>query len=203
MSREQELKYQLPCGVSPEMIFAHPAVAPLLCGKVQHIEMHSTYFDTPLRALQARRAALRIRSENERRVVTLKTAQQGDGALSTRGEWEVAAPDIAAGIALLARAGAPADILQTLAGQALCVIAQFSFTRHCAPVRMHALRATLCVDLGFLSPDGLKKAPLRELELELSEGEISSLRALGDTLAEAFSLTPEPRAKLCRAQEVL
>ena len=97
----------------------------------------------------------------------------------------------------------PADILQTLAGQALCVIAQFSFTRHCAPVRMHTLRATLCVDLGFLSPDGVNKAPLRELELELSEGEISSLRALGDTLAEAFSLTPEPRAKLCRAQEVL
>lgn len=51
-------------------------------------QLDNTYFDTPDHALTGARVALRIRRDGERYIQTLKTAGDGRGGLSVRGEWE-------------------------------------------------------------------------------------------------------------------
>lgn len=200
MSCERELKYQLPIGCDSQDIFSHPCILPYLSGKTQKITMHSTYFDTRSGALGAMKSALRLRLENELPVVTLKTVLSINGAFSKRGEWEVSARSIAEALPQLAQAGAPGEILRELTGKELCVTAQFSFIRECVLLQCGDFSAHLCVDIGYLSPDGIVKTPLREVELELVSGDVNAMCAKGEALRAAFSMCAEPRSKLCRAR---
>ena len=52
--------------------------------KLREIHMRTTYFDTADGALSERRWMLRVRQENEKSVVTMKTPGEG----YVRGEWE-------------------------------------------------------------------------------------------------------------------
>lgn len=200
MSYECELKYLLPEKYRPADVFSHPAISPYLTGEIQTIAMHSTYFDTQDHALEKRRAALRLRLENGAPIVTLKTMISTEGALSKRGEWEVSARSVSDALPQLAQAGAPPEILAMLAEDALCITAQFSFVRECAHLHSPDFSAHLCVDIGFLSPDGTQKTPLREVELELADGDADALAAKGNALRAALEMRCEPRSKLCRAR---
>ncbi len=199
MASEIELKYALPYGLSPDEIFS--SVSGLICGDIKTIEMHSIYFDTKENSLANSRTSLRLRRENGECVVTVKTPKQSNGALASRGEWQVKAESISSAIPLLSKTDCP-EIIFKLSENELIIVAEFSFTRKLAYIKTDSFEAELCVDIGYLSPDGKLKMPLSELEIELKSGDVSSLCAFGDELCAKFSLKPERMSKLTRARNL-
>ncbi len=199
MANEIELKYALSEKIAPEQVFS--TVSEYIIGEIKNIEMHSKYFDTKNNFLYLSRASLRLRRENDKSVVTVKTPKGADGALSHRGEWQVEAESIADALPHLEKEGCPEHVL-TLAKEELCIVAEFCFTRRCAHIKTNRFEAELCVDIGYLSPDGVKKAPLYEVEIELISGDVAALCKFGEDLSKRFSMRSETLSKLTRARNL-
>lgn len=199
MASEIELKYALPYDLSPEDIFS--SVSDLIYGEVETIEMHSVYFDTKDSLLANSCTSLRLRRENDISVVTVKTPKSSDEALASRGEWQVEAENISSALSTLSETDCP-KIIFTLSEDALLVVAEFCFTRKMAYIKTDSFEAELCVDIGYLSPDGKLKTPLNELEIELKSGDVAALCAFGDELCSKFNLKPERLSKLTRARNL-
>ena len=199
MASEIELKYALSQDLTTEDIFS--SVSDFFCGEIKTLKMHSIYFDTKDNLLATSRTSLRLRRENDLSVVTVKTPKSSDGALASRGEWQVEAESVPLAISLLSETDCP-EIIFKLSEEDLIVVAEFSFTRKMAYIKTELFEAELCVDIGYLSPDGVLKAPLNELEIELKSGNISALCAFGNELCSKFNLKPERLSKLTRARNL-
>ena len=66
-------------------------------------------------------------------------------------------------------------------------------------LRTGGAEAELALDYGQMSAGG-KSAPLCEIELERKGGSEEWFLALGQALAQEFSLKPQPLSKLARAR---
>ena len=197
MSKEIELKFSMPESLCANDVFGSIG----LDSEIREIKMKSTYFDTKNNLLGYTKTSLRHRMENDVSVFTVKTPISGSGALAQRGEWQVEAKTLDEALPKLLAQGVPADII-AISKTPLVTVAEFEFSRQCGVLKTDSFSAELCVDIGYLSPDGVKKAPLREIELELISGEITALCAYGEELKERFSLVPQTLSKLARARNL-
>lgn len=169
-----------------------------LCGPWREIKMETTYFDTPSRALSARKWMLRRRSEGGRSVVCLKVPLEHH----LRGEWEIAAACIDAGtLQGLAEAGAPAELLP-LCAEGLIPVCGAEFLRRAAMLHFpDGSRAELAGDQGVLR-GSVQKLPFTEVELELYGGSPAAMQALADELCRRYGLYEEPLSKFARAKRL-
>ena len=193
----KETEYKLAVGDLQllDCILCSRMVMEKLCAPYAYIRMRTTYYDTEDGFLAQRRWMLRLRTEDGRSVVTMKTPGEGH----TRGEWEVESGYLDEALPALAKLGAP-EAIGRLAAAALLPVCGANFTRITAPLRLsEKTSCTLCGDLGDLTGGG-KKALLCELELELQAGEEADVQAFAKTLAERFHLHEQPRSKLQRAR---
>lgn len=197
MSCEIELKYNLPENLTETDVFA-AADNP---SPIEEIKMVCTYLDTEENTLGKTMASLRHRIENDRSVFTVKTPGTEKGAYAERGEWEVEAECLNDALPLLLSAGVDEYIIEN-AKNPLVTVAKFEYVRKCAKVGNDRFSAELCVDMGYLSPDGIRRIPLREVELELIDGDPAALFEYGAALEAKLSLTPEHRSKLFRARNL-
>lgn len=160
-----------------------------------YIRMQTTYYDTADALLEKNRWMLRLRTENERSVITMKTPAEGH----TRGEWEVEGAYLDEALPQLAALGAP-EAVGTLDAQQLLPVCGARFTRITADLRLSAQTVcTLCGDVGELTGNG-KTALLCELELELSSGAEEELASFAQTLMEKYQLAEQPLSKAQRAR---
>lgn len=166
----------------------------------------NTYFDTADMRLAARRAGLRVRELEGRRIATVKTAGQVRDGLHERGEWEVELGPEAGG----ARPEQwPESEARTLAieltgGAALLPIVRVrTLRRNLYVFRGEALAAELSLDDGAIEAGG-RELPFCELEIELRPGGYrADLAALAELLGRHTALAPEDRSKLARGLELL
>jgi len=86
--REVELKLFVPAA-SIDHLWANPWLIAQAIGPLRVARLDNRYFDTPDRALAQRRMALRLRRSGRQWLQTLKVADADEGALSSRGEWEM------------------------------------------------------------------------------------------------------------------
>lgn len=200
MGKEIELKYSIPETCSINEILSHELIGPFISG-ISEIFMQSTYYDTRDSLLGKKRITLRRRRENDTMVYTVKTPVSSNGALSSRAEWNVHAGSFEEAICELKKAGCPAEIL-ALSEKDLCVVASFEFVRKTAKLCYNNFTGELCIDRGYLSPDGVLRAPLYELEIELSDGNPDNLCAYGNKIMSALSLCPEYLSKQARARNL-
>ena len=195
---ETELKYACPSGEILTKILTDPALLPRFTGQVERIQMQTAYYDTPSRALRARRWTLRLRQENERTVAACKTAGAQQGALTSHGEWEVNAQTIAEALPALAAAGAPEELL-TLTAEGVEQTCAAAFLRRSVTLALDGgTLAELSCDLGELAGPTQREA-LCEVEVELKAGPLEPMLAFGEQLAAQWGLSPESRSKLARA----
>ena len=160
-----------------------------------YIRMRTTYYDTEDGFLEKRRWMLRLRTENDRSVVTMKTPGEGH----TRGEWEVESDYLDEALEKLAALGAPQE-LTAMQPDTLAPICGASFTRITAELRLSEDAACMiCGDVGELTGGG-KSALLCELELELKHGNEAELTAFAQKLMETYHLSEQPLSKLQRAR---
>ena len=156
------------------------------------IEMETTYYDTFDGKLRNLRWMLRRRMENGRSICTLKTPGQGDH----RGEWEVEAPGIMAGVPALCRDGAPMELM-ALCVSGLTEVGAARFTRQALLLEIPGAKLELALDRGVLVGRG-RETPLLEIELELKEGSEEAVEAFARDFAHRYGLETEPRSKFAR-----
>lgn len=185
-------------GVEYELKFAstadqQEAVRELMPDECRHLQMRTTYFDTPDGGLSQRKITLRLRQENDATVCTLKTPLADGG----RGEWECECENILRGIDELCKLGAPAELADWTAGGVMEVCGA-AFTREAYEVQAGETRLEIALDQGILTGGG-RSQPLCEIEVELKNGTMDAANRFAADLALAFGLQPEARSKFQRA----
>lgn len=192
MGRELEVKY----AASEDALarIAQDAAVLRLAVSEETIPMETTYFDTPLGALSAKKWMLRVRREGTRGVVTMKTA--GDGRV--RGEWEYEGDTVNDAAKRLCALGAPEELREILRAQPIPVCGA-KFTRRALRLRFpDGSEAELALDSGVLFR-AERQSPLCEMELELKRGAETAMLELAEQLAKAYDLLPERQSKFVRA----
>lgn len=189
MGREFELKYQGDPHKIEEIQKKY--------GSFSSIQMKTVYYDTITRDLSARRWMLRLRRENGISLCTLKTPLP-DGS---RGEWEVEADTIQAGIKKLCKLSVPSELAH-LAKDGLEEVCGASFIRQAKTILLDGVTVELALDQGVLTGSG-KALPFAEVEVELKEGSEAAATAFAVSLAQEFGLVPQPKSKQQRALELV
>lgn len=112
----KETEYKLAVGDLQllDCILCSRMVTEKLCAPYAYIRMRTTYYDTEDGFLEKRRWMLRLRTEDGRSVVTMKTPGEGH----TRGEWEVESEYLDEALSKLAALGAPQELASLAAGRA-------------------------------------------------------------------------------------
>ena len=159
-------------------------------GEFEPIAMETVYYDTPDRALSARRWTLRQRLENGIRVCTLKTPASGNA----RQEWEVMDTALADALPRLGElSGKNLDFpdLQPLCGA--------HFTRLRKLEAHDGCTVEIALDQGILT-GGNRELPFAEVEVELKEGSEEAAARFAEDLAARYGLMPEKKSKFARAK---
>ena len=197
MATEFEIKLRARNVRQLEEILKDPQVAGRALEKLREIHMKTTYYDTADGALSSRKWMLRVRQENERSVVTMKTP----GAGYARGEWECEGDSPEAAIGTLIGRGAP-EALRELCAPGLQMVCGASFIRLTQPLRLSGdTTCEICADGGELL-GGQRREPICELELELSHGHEGELLAFSRALAAKYCLIEEQKSKFVRARRL-
>ena len=189
MGREFELKYQAKAGDLEKIQRKF--------GDFTQISMETTYYDTPLLALRARRWTLRRRLENGVSVCTVKTPLP-DGS---RGEWEVEAPDVFQGLPKLIALGAPEELSQ-IVQDGVAPFCAARFVRLAKLLPTHDGTVELALDRGVLLGGG-RELPFAEVEVELKSGSDRAAEEFAHALAAEFGLVLQPKSKLARAMSLV
>lgn len=183
MGLEYELKYRA------EDI-QQAAIRDAFPGEETLLQMETTYYDTPDRALSGRKYTLRRRMENGVPVCTLKAPAAGQG----RGEWETVCAAIEDALpTLTAMSGIHLPICE-----GLIPVCGARFTRIAKLLIREDFTAELALDTGVLVGGG-REIPLCEVELELKSGSREALDAFGREFRQTFGLQKEPKSKYRRA----
>ena len=195
MGKETEYKLEVGDLQLLDCILCSEPVASRMQVPFAYIRMQTTYYDTEDGLLEKNRWMLRLRTEDARSVVTMKTPGEGH----TRGEWEVESAYLDEALPKLAALGAPQEIA-ALQPDALAPICGASFTRITAELRLSEnTSCMICGDVGDLTGGG-RTALLCELELELKHGNEAELTAFAQKLMETYHLSEQPLSKLQRAR---
>ena len=198
MGKEVEIKLEVGDLQLLDCILSDPEVTGRMHAPYENIRMQTTYFDTEDGKLADRRWMLRLRQENERSVVTCKTAGEG----LARGEWEAEGAYLEEALPKLAELGAPEELC-ALAPESLVPICGARFTRITQELTLNAENACMiCGDFGELYAGG-SSAPLCELELELSRGAAEAIIEFASYFKQRYGIKEQPRSKLERARVLL
>jgi inorganic triphosphatase YgiF len=178
---ETELKFELGAGAAKTLV-DHLKLATL----GEQRTLRSIYFDTPKNALKSHHFVLRVRDDGVHRVQTVKESTAGSSGFR-RGEWEGRIEDqpgeaLTPDLASVARTplGAllkPGDLAQ------LQPIFEVELDRIGRSVEVDGAVIEIVLDRGCVRAQG-RKAPVRELELELKSGPVQGLFSLARELSE-------------------
>lgn len=171
-----------------------------LLGKGALHTLTNTYYDTPQSDLARARIAVRLRQLDGDWLQTVKTAGQGGGGLSERQEWEWPLDAATLDTARLAtlppfQAQSEHDLRPAIAHLAPQLSTDFQRTRW--ELDWQDARIEVVLDQGEIK-SGSHRAPIRELELELKQGNASALWSLARALAEHVALRPSDSSKAAR-----
>lgn len=181
--------------------------AALVRRKPGRLQLRNVYYDTPSQTLRRAKMALRIRQIGDRKnphwVQTLKIGNDGDSALSRRGEWEAGIPGNSLDWTMLQDTpwrDMDPDGTLFASLQPQCVIA---FDRTVWTVRQSdGCNAEVAMDIGSIVA-GNAVAPICELEIELLSGTPAYLFALATDIAQSVPLIPLHISKSEQAYQLL
>lgn len=191
--REIELKLE----ASPEdlkRLPRHPLVQTLSVGRAVTRALSTVYFDTPGDDLARAGFGLRVRRDGGERIQAVKGDRTVAGGLFERLEVESPVDGEVPDLALVADAALRARLVEIVGDAPLRPVFRTEFRRTRRLLRHEGSAWTLDVDEGEIVADD-ERAPIRELELELREGEPWRLFEFALLLHEHFDLVPATRSK--------
>lgn len=176
------------------------------------IRMHSIYYDNANADLWNRKIGLRLRSENERLVFTMKQTVQRSGASSIRHEWEEELTGkINDGSALLECIERLNELSKSdkilweawhnIDVSSLAPVAEMRFDRRLCMLTDAGSAAEWALDLGVFMRLG-NAEPFSEMEVEMKAGDHSRLKEIENELQRLRPLVPGKMSKLERCMLV-
>jgi len=194
MAQEIELKF-IVC----------PQVIESLCEKLGALsqEQHEArqlvniYYETPDNFLRRHNMGLRIRGNGHHYEMTMKTSGKVTGGLHQRPEYNVALSEPTLDLALLPAEIWPEGVDIAELQQQLNPLFSTNFNRKIWIVQQGTSRIELALDQGEVVADSLQES-ICELELELLEGEASSLLILAEQLVNEPGLRMGSLSKAAR-----
>jgi len=204
MGIEREIKLALP----HDQVDAALRFFTARAGEAGHdVRLENVYFDTPALMLAKAKSALRLRRTPDGWLQTFKTAGAANNGLHERHEWEMpvagAALEVERIIGECERSGerTVADALRNAESQ-LIALFRTDFTRTLWTLDTGNAKVEAAVDQGEIVADvngGTRRAPIREIELELKSGDEAALHALAAELAAMLpGLAPDDISKAQR-----
>ncbi|MEC5344467.1 inorganic triphosphatase [Brenneria populi] len=168
--------------------------------RVEHLHarrLTNTYYETADRFLRKQGIGLRIRGEDERYEMTVKTAGRVIGGLHQHPEYNIALEKAALDLSLL-----PADIWPENCDpgalqRALNPLFSTDFTREMWVITYHQSVIEVALDRGEIRAGELSE-PLCELEMELKLGQTADLFELAAEIAEFGGLRQGSLSKAAR-----
>lgn len=186
---ELEIKLSVPPGAEAALD-THPSLQGDGEDPARTRQEVTTYFDTPREDLARNGAILRIRRIGMQRIQTLKLRRTGGGPFS-RGEWEWTVRDDTPDLARLVETPL-ADLVNSL--DDLRPVFTTEVERTIRTLRADGALVELAFDRGAIRA-GDAAEEIRELELELKEGDAAPLYRLAASLQEDLKLTLGAEAK--------
>jgi len=200
MSAPRETELKLDLSVEGLANLGRNAVFKNVRARPQTKKIVSVYFDTSKFKLRRSGFTLRVRSENRRRIQTVKQDGERTGLLA-RNEWEQqirgALPDLKA-----ARETGLKPVLKKKVARGLKPVFETSVRRTTYPLRNGRCEIELSVDRGTVAA-GAKSSPLCEVELELKRGTTADLFNLAHTLAQDLPVQLSVRTKAERGYQLI
>lgn len=168
------------------------------------------YFDTEDLTLSNNKFSLRIRLEDETKVLTVKTPklESDNRALSRRGEWNfVWSPDTPNISFLIESLGHELgekyiDLLKSIEKEPLYANMTTDVYRYKRNLFLSETQIEVVLDSGKLY-GGKLSDDIQEIELELIAGDESKLVELADIIKQRFELTDGNKSKMQRCFELL
>ena len=166
------------------------------------LHLGNTYFDTAQRDLNRAKVALRIRDVNGQFIQTLKTKGDSVNGLTRRGEWEWPLATATLDTSLLTPV--LPEVLQSLDADALKPLFTTDFDRTRWLIQWESPAATVeaALDIGKVRCEG-RSLPIRELELELIDGDEGALQVIAQQLSAELGLLPANESKAERGFRLL
>ncbi len=197
---EVELKLLLPAGARAALE-RHPALCPPRASAPQTRDETTVYFDTPELALNARSLTLRVRRRGAERIQTLKSAHDGAGVASSRGEWEWSVAQDSPDLACLADTPYGSEIAAIAADLQPVFSTEVSRTIRTLDLGGGSV-AEAAMDEGRVVA-GEAMQDIRELELELKQGSPGPLYRLALELHRDVAFTIGTESKSQRGVRLL
>jgi len=199
MHIERELKFRLPAQSASRVWKLLPGTP-----AVRRRAVRSVYYDTPDRRLRAADAALRLRRDGRRWLMSFKAGRSPATGLTQRAEWEVVV-----GRTGFAPESLPLDEIRRETHidlrdvlPKLAPVFETRFARRWAEITLPADTAVdVCVDIGRIVA-GRRGAPIHELELELRDGDLDAMLEFAGQLIAPLRLELEPESKAERGYRI-
>lgn len=168
--------------------------------KVRHLV--STYYDTQDMALKKQGIAFRVRAKGDGSFEeTVKTSKKTAGALSERLELNLPLLDAKPVLTGFQALGLDVE-LSELAPQGVQPLFTVDVERITYIIDYEGSVSELAIDKGAIYC-GAKSDSIDEVELELLEGDVSTLLALKERIAAQVTLRAEDRSKFARGLALL
>ena len=171
-------------------------------GSIEKSLMEARYFDTEQRLLSKMGYAFRVRKEKDGLVATLKGRGKVENGLHSTVEWNVMVdsswPDI---MVFKDEPGFEQDLIDMISPFRLQNIMETMFTREKMLLQLEDNLIEVAIDCGFVRANN-HNAPIKEVELELLEGKVETVKALGSSLLDKFPLELSGKSKFARGLEI-
>jgi inorganic triphosphatase YgiF len=200
MGDEYELKLEL----TPDQVRSlpsNPLVRSLTQGRSSAQKLHSTYFDTPTRSLDAHEMALRVRRMGRRRMQTLKVRANGPSGLQHFKEFESDITGEYPQLSNITEKDLRALIDKESLDENVAPVFTTEFTRRRWRLSLEETTIELALDLGEIR-SGDRTLPICEAELELISGRPSRIFELALSLQESMPFRLESRTKARRGYDL-
>ena len=162
-------------------------------GSIEKSLMEARYFDTEQRLLSKMGYAFRVRKEKDGLVATLKGRGKVENGLHSRVEWNV--------MVFKDEPGFEQDLIDMISPFRLQNIMETMFTREKMLLQLEDNLIEVAIDCGFVRANN-HNAPIKEVELELLEGKVETVKALGSSLLDKFPLELSGKSKFARGLEI-
>ena len=165
------------------------------------LHMKAAYFDTEDGALSSSDIAFRVRSEGHHTFATVKWGGRNEGALHTRQEINVPAPDdtyfIMPDVSIFKESEIGQELMQLVEGKQLISNVEMNVIRRRFRIDSGDAIVEVSVDNGeIITANGTDI--ICEVELELFSGSEEALMKISEELKKRYNLVPEGRSKYAR-----
>jgi inorganic triphosphatase YgiF len=201
-SQPQEIELKLAAtSEAMDTLIASPLLRGHARSSLRSRQLVTIYYDTDDHRLSRRQLALRVRQSGRKFVQTLKTASDGRGAETVRGEWEVELPDATPHLPAF-NDPAVLDLTGLILPDELQPTFETRFRRQAMLVEWpdanrQPAQIEIAFDRGAIRAGSAEQA-ICELELELKRGEPRALFELAQSMRALAPLRLQPQDKAAR-----